>query len=629
MEKSLAAIPAGKLTQESLANLDDHHLQAMLGHVVSGLGTTEGGDPDRTASYSVGAATSDGQRFRIVRPHARGGLGAVFVALDGELHREVALKQILDHHADDPTSRSRFVLEAEITGGLGASRHRPGLRPGHLRRRPALLRHAVHPRRQLQGGHRPTSMPMTPCGQTPAGESLGLLKLLRRFLDVCNAIDYAAQPGHLAPRPQAGQHHRRQARRDAGGRLGTGQGRWGEPNPGSPPTSGCWSHRRPAGRRDASRAARLGTPAYMSPEQAGGDLEHLGPRSDVYSLGATLYCLLTGKPPFESDDAGTVLRAVQRGDFPPPRRLDPSIDPALEAVCLKAMALKPEDRYATPRMLAEDIEHWMADEPVAAWREPLRGGRGGGRGGHRTAVTAATAAVLVALAGMAAVLGVQARANSRTDEIERRPWPRPTSRERARFALAMDAVKLFHGEVSEDFLLKEKPFEALRTKLLQGAAGFYGKLQGLLAGQTDRPSRTALALAYDELAELTDKIGSMPEALAVRRRRWRYIGSWQPTGKPMPRHRQIWRGALSPSAGSARGPAICPEHSRCTRRRSVCQRLPSRTSGCRPSEGWPTSGLEGCSSILAGRPRPRRLPAGAGDPAKIGRRPPRSHSVPG
>ena len=70
-------------------------------------------------------ATSDGQRFRILRPHARGGLGAVFVALDSELHREVALKQILDHHADDPTSRQRFLIEAEITGGL----EHPGIVP--------------------------------------------------------------------------------------------------------------------------------------------------------------------------------------------------------------------------------------------------------------------------------------------------------------------------------------------------------------------------------------------------------------------------------------------------------------------------------------------------------------------
>src|SRR5262249_31788198 len=86
-----------------------------------------------------------------------------------------------------------------------------------------------------------------------------------------------------------------------------------------------------------------------------------------------------------------------------------------------------------------------------------------------------------------------------------------TERERERFNLAMDAVTLFHGEVSEDLLLKEEQFEGLRTKLLRGAADFYNKLEGLLKGQTDRPSRAALGKAYDELAELTDKIPSEPD----------------------------------------------------------------------------------------------------------------------
>ncbi len=90
----------------------------------------------------------------------------------------------------------------------------------------------------------------------------------------------------------------------------------------------------------------MGTPAYMSPEQARGDLEALGPASDVYSLGAMLYSLLTGRPPYEDTDVGQLLRAVQRGEFRRPRQIEPSIDPALEAVCLKAMATEPEDRYA-------------------------------------------------------------------------------------------------------------------------------------------------------------------------------------------------------------------------------------------------------------------------------------------
>ena len=92
------------------------------------------------------------------------------------------------------------------------------------------------------------------------------------------------------------------------------------------------------------------------PEQARGDLEHLGPRSDVYSLGATLHGLLTGKPPFDGEDIGEILRAVQEGQFLRPSRLDPSLDSALEAVCLKAMATKPADRYPTPKALADDLE---------------------------------------------------------------------------------------------------------------------------------------------------------------------------------------------------------------------------------------------------------------------------------
>ena len=89
----------------------------------------------------------------------------------------------------------------------------------------------------------------------------------------------------------------------------------------------------------------LGTPAYMSPEQAEGRLEQVGPLSDVYSLGATLYCLLTGKPPIDETDVGEALRRVQRGEFPPPRAVRPGIPQGLEAICLKAMALKPEERY--------------------------------------------------------------------------------------------------------------------------------------------------------------------------------------------------------------------------------------------------------------------------------------------
>ena len=238
--------------------------------------------------------------------------------------------------------------------------------------------------------------------------SLELRRLLGRFVDVCNAIEYAHSRGVLHRDIKPGNiivgKHGETLVVDWGLAKATGRS---EPGAGERTLVPSLSQRQ---RRDLARE-RLGTPAYMSPEQAAGDLDRLGPRSDVYGLGATLYCLLTGKRPQEGDDVGEVLRKVQRGEFVPPRQIDPSIDPALEAVCLKAMATKPEDRYGSARALVEDVERWMADEPVSAWREPpsRRAQRWARR--NRPLVTAAVAAVLVALAGLGAVLAVQRGAN--------------------------------------------------------------------------------------------------------------------------------------------------------------------------------------------------------------------------
>ena len=124
-EKSLAAVGVARSTCESLADLGDPDVQASLDQVGLAYGSTQDVDPDCSTSYAVGTTAHGSQRFRVLRPHARGGLGAVFVAFDSELNREVALKQIIDLHADDPISRQRFLLEAEVTGGL----EHPGIVP--------------------------------------------------------------------------------------------------------------------------------------------------------------------------------------------------------------------------------------------------------------------------------------------------------------------------------------------------------------------------------------------------------------------------------------------------------------------------------------------------------------------
>jgi serine/threonine protein kinase len=406
-ERSLAALGVGRSTRECLAQLGNPELDASLVHVGSGS-TEQDSDPDRTASYAFGSATSDGQRFRVLRPHAKGGLGAVFVALDTELHREVALKQILDTHADDPTSRQRFLLEAEVTGGL----EHPGIVPvyglgTYGDGRPYYAMRFIKGdslKEAIERFHADAALK-----SDPGRRSLELRKLLRRFLDVCNAIEYAHSRGVLHRDIKPGNvivgRHGETLVVDWG--LAKAMGR-------SDPTSDERTLMPPSasGSAETLPGSAMGTPAYMSPEQAEGDLEKLGPRSDVYSLGATLYCLLTGRAPVAGDDVGALLRAVQRGELQPPRAIDPSLDRALEAVCLKAMALRPEDRHGSARALAEDIERWMADEPVTAWREPFsrRARRWARR--NRTAVSGAAAAVLAGLIGLAAVAVVQSKAKS-------------------------------------------------------------------------------------------------------------------------------------------------------------------------------------------------------------------------
>jgi Flp pilus assembly protein TadD len=157
----------------------------------------------------------------------------------------------------------------------------------------------------------------------------------------------------------------------------------------------------------------------MSPEQAAGRVEQLGPASDVYSLGATLYTLLTGRTPVEGGDKAEVLRQVQQGDWQRPRQVKPDVHPALDAVCRKAMARRPEDRYGSALELATDVERWLADEPVAAWPEPwtVRARRWLGR--HRTLVTSTVAVVLVTLVGAAAGVLLLAAANERERDAKK------------------------------------------------------------------------------------------------------------------------------------------------------------------------------------------------------------------
>ncbi len=193
---------------------------------------------------------------------------------------------------------------------------------------------------------------------------LELRKLLRRFLDVCNAIDYAHSRGvlHRDIKP-----------------ANIILGKHGET------LVVDWGLAKATGKGDASAGERT-----MTPSSASGSAETLpgfghgharlhepraGPRRDRPAR-AAVGCVQPGRDPLlpahrraADPERGPGVDPPCRADtehFPPPRRLDPRIDRTLEAVCLKAMALEPDDRYASPRALADDIERWMADDPVTA-----------------------------------------------------------------------------------------------------------------------------------------------------------------------------------------------------------------------------------------------------------------------
>ena len=308
MEKSLAAIPANQSTRAGLAELGEPEIEATLARIArpkNGHATEadDDHDPDRTGTLAVGGSTGDGQRFRLLRPHARGGLGEVFVALDSELHREVALKQILEKHADDPVSRQRFVLEAEVTGGL----EHPGIVPvyglgTYGSGRPYYAMRFIKGdslKEAIEQFHADISLK-----NDPGRRSFELRKRLRRFLDICNAIDYAHSRGviHRDIKPAniiLGKHGETLVV-DWG--LAKAVGR-ADPSVGEQTIAPSSS-----GSSETMPGSALGTPAYMSPEQACGRSRSAGP---------SLRRLLAGRHPVLPSDRQAAVRGRRRRRDPP------------------------------------------------------------------------------------------------------------------------------------------------------------------------------------------------------------------------------------------------------------------------------------------------------------------------
>ncbi|AMV30454.1 Serine/threonine-protein kinase PknD [Gemmata sp. SH-PL17] len=344
-------------------------------------------------------------RFALRGLHASGGLGEVFTARDTELNREVAVKRIKSRYADDPGSRRRFLTEAELTARLD----HPGVVPvfglvNDARGRPVYAMRFIRGEtlkdeidryygtnaakgsgaektEKTEKGEpksaEPSATPAPETSEKDVPRTVAFRNLLSRFVYVCKAIAYAHDKGiihrdikpanvmvgkfgevlvvdwGLAKSLSDGPDFDRimRANAEAGFRH-------------DPEATDLPSHMTMAG-------TAVGTPSYMPPEQAAGELDKVGPRADVYSLGATLFVILAGRAPFVGKSALETIELVRRGTFDPPGAVNAECPKPLDAICRKAMALNQNDRYATALDLAADVERWLSDEPVSAYRDPL------------------------------------------------------------------------------------------------------------------------------------------------------------------------------------------------------------------------------------------------------------------
>lgn len=322
-------------------------------------------DPTLFGSAEFDSAPRE-SRYITDRLHAEGGIGQVWLARDVHLNRDVALKTLREEFQHRTRAMRRFLKEAEITGQL----EHPGIVPVYElvanpnTGRPFYAMRFVRGRtlaKAIRSYHEQRLV-----GDT---DPLALPTLLNALVAICNTVAYA--------------HSRGVVHRDLKGDnvllgdfgevivLDWGVAKvLGSSEDESHVTTGNFDTEPEIDQ--TLQGDVVGTPAFMAPEQASGQLELIDARTDIYGLGAILYEILTGQPPFCGANTVEILEKVRRDDPVPPHLLWPDVPRTLEAACLKALAKDQADRYATATALGEEIQTWQEVQRRRAEEEMRR-----------------------------------------------------------------------------------------------------------------------------------------------------------------------------------------------------------------------------------------------------------------